>query len=138
MSLYNRLRTGLEEGIEHVAGKRTLRSNDVQIPDAPPSYDSDSVRRIRSRLRMSQTAFSRLVNVSEKTVESWEQGVRRPSQAAARLLQIIETPSWIESVVAIERVATAAMIGEERAEYGAPDAEPRQPGTIDSNARRGR
>ena len=37
---------------------------------------------------MSQAVFARLLNVSTKTVQSWEQGVRTPSHASRRLLQI--------------------------------------------------
>jgi putative transcriptional regulator len=37
---------------------------------------------------MSQAVFARLLNVSTKTVKSWEQGVRTPSHASRRLIQI--------------------------------------------------
>jgi putative transcriptional regulator len=38
---------------------------------------------------MSQFVFASVLNVSVKTVQSWEQGERRPSHAALRLLEII-------------------------------------------------
>jgi transcriptional regulator with XRE-family HTH domain len=38
---------------------------------------------------MSQSAFARLLNVSTKTVQSWEQGTRKPSQATLRLIQVL-------------------------------------------------
>jgi putative transcriptional regulator len=34
--------------------------------------------------------FARLLNVSVKTVQGWEQGVREPSEAALKLLSIAE------------------------------------------------
>ena len=37
---------------------------------------------------MSQAVFARVLNVSTKTVQSWEQGQRKPSQAALRLIQV--------------------------------------------------
>ena len=36
----------------------------------------------------SQALFSRFLNVGTNTVESWERGVRRPDQAALKLLTI--------------------------------------------------
>ena len=49
---------------------------------------------------MSQAMFARLLNVSPKTVQSWEHGIRKPSQAALRLIQVFEPdPDGVFSVV---------------------------------------
>ncbi len=61
-------------------------------------FTAQDVKSIRLRLRMSQPYFSKLLNVSSKTVQSWEQGTRRPSQSAARLLQIIDRPDILSSL----------------------------------------
>jgi DNA-binding transcriptional regulator YiaG len=37
---------------------------------------------------MSQAVFARMADVTTKTVQSWEQGQRKPSQAALRLIQV--------------------------------------------------
>jgi putative transcriptional regulator len=37
---------------------------------------------LRKQTAMSQAVFARLLNVSTKTVQSWEQGVREPSDAS--------------------------------------------------------
>jgi DNA-binding XRE family transcriptional regulator len=37
---------------------------------------------------MSQAVFARMLNVSTKTMQSWEQGTRNPSEAARRLIQV--------------------------------------------------
>jgi len=39
---------------------------------------------------MSQAVFPRVLNISPKTVQSWEQGLRQPTQAALRLLEVKE------------------------------------------------
>src|SRR5258708_6526546 len=93
--LFERLKTGLVEGIDHARGERQLRVSEVSVPDPPPPYGAEEVRTIRSRLRLSQPGFARLLHVSSKTVQSWEQGARRPSQAAARLLQFIDRPELL-------------------------------------------
>jgi len=45
---------------------------------------------------MSQPIFAKLVNVAVKTLQSWEQGARRPSEAARRLIQVFsERPAML-------------------------------------------
>lgn len=85
--LFDRLKAGLEDGIAFARGNLTLRTSNV--PSAPPSLGRAEVLQLRTELRMSQGLFARTLNVSIKTVQSWEQGERRPSRAALRLLQIL-------------------------------------------------
>jgi DNA-binding transcriptional regulator YiaG len=40
------------------------------------------------RLNLSQAVFAGVLNVSVKTVQAWEQGLRQPSDAALKLLTI--------------------------------------------------
>ncbi len=96
--LFDRLKKGLEEGIAHERGERTLRVAEVIVPDPPRLYTADDVRRIRARLKMSQAGFAHLLQVSSKTVQSWEQGTRRPQQSSARLLQFIEHPELLTTL----------------------------------------
>jgi putative transcriptional regulator len=44
---------------------------------------------MRKAMGLSQRVFSRLVGVSVKTLENWEQGRRQPSGPAAVLLTIL-------------------------------------------------
>jgi putative transcriptional regulator len=82
------IRKGLEEAIRHARGEITLKTTTVEIPDKPPEIDAPTLVALRDQSRMSQAVFARLLNVSTKTVQSWEQGVRTPSHASRRLLQI--------------------------------------------------
>ena len=93
--LFERLQKGLSEGIAHERCERARRVTEVAIPAPPQSYAADDVRRIRARLNLSQAGFARLLQVSSKTVQSWEQGTRRPQQSSARLLQFIENPDLL-------------------------------------------
>jgi putative transcriptional regulator len=53
---------------------------------------------------MSQAVFARMLNVSTKTVQSWEQGVRKPSQAALRLIQVFrQDPAGLREIVGMSR-----------------------------------
>jgi putative transcriptional regulator len=82
------IRKGLEEAIRHARGEITLKTTVVELPDEPPEIDAPTLVAIRDQSRMSQAVFARLLNVSSKTVQSWEQGLRTPSHAARRLIQI--------------------------------------------------
>jgi putative transcriptional regulator len=100
--LAERLKAGLHEGIKCAQGKIDLRT--AEVPQAPPKFSSKSVIRLRRSAGMSQAVFARLLNVSSKTVQSWEQGQRQPSQAAHRMLQIFqERPETVCQVVGIAR-----------------------------------
>jgi putative transcriptional regulator len=39
---------------------------------------------------MSQAVFAATLNVSKRTVQSWEQGRRVPSDVALRMLQVVD------------------------------------------------
>lgn len=43
---------------------------------------------VRVSLRVSQAAFSRILNVSPRTVQAWETSARRPSDAALKPLAV--------------------------------------------------
>jgi putative transcriptional regulator len=102
--LAERLKAGLLEGIQYAQGKINLRT--AEVPMAPPKFSSKAVVRLRQSAGMSQAVFARLLNVSSKTVQSWEQGQRQPSQAAQRMLQVFqEQPVMVYKVVGIVKAA---------------------------------
>ncbi len=71
----------------------TLSKNDGErvhaLPTTKPMFQND-ILRIRKGFGVSQKVFARLLNVSPKTVQAWEQGTREPSDAALKLLSIAE------------------------------------------------
>ena len=83
---YERLKTGLEEGIAHAKGELTLKT--VDLPEDPPEIDAPTLVALREQAEMSQAVFAQVLNISTKTVQSWEQGSRKPSRAALRLIQL--------------------------------------------------
>ena len=85
--LFERLKQGLKEGIAHVQGELTLRT--VEVPEEPPEIDAKSLAALRTQAAMSQAVFAKLLNVSTKTLQSWKQGVRQPSDVSRRLIQSV-------------------------------------------------
>lgn len=48
------------------------------------------VKKIRKKIGLSQTQFSKLICVSIKTLQNWEQGRRQPHGPALALLRILK------------------------------------------------
>ena len=86
------LKASLEESIAFSRGELSLVT--TVLPARPPIMTPAEIVDLRGMLRMSQAVFAAVINVSPKTVQSWEQGIRAPSQAALRMLEVIrEDPS---------------------------------------------
>jgi putative transcriptional regulator len=80
--MFEELLASVREGGAILRGRnKTLRRISVR-----PS----GVRVIRERTSLSQSEFARLIRVSVKTLQNWEQERRRPTGPAAALLSIIE------------------------------------------------
>ncbi len=88
--LFKKLKAGLEDAIKHNQGKLDLRSEIIDIPTPPAPYKATDIKKLRERNRYSQGVLARVMNLSVKTVQSWEAGDRKPSHAALRLLEIID------------------------------------------------
>ncbi len=87
---FEELKGGLEEVLAHTQGKITLQSEIIEIPEPPISYTANHIKNIRKKGPYSQSVFAKVLNVSVKTVQSWESGERVPSHAALRLLEIVD------------------------------------------------
>jgi len=87
---YEDLKAGLEDIIAHKQGKLDLRTIEIEIPEPPIKYRAKDIKRIRKRFRYSQGLFSKILNVSVRTVQSWESGHRVPTHAALRLLELVD------------------------------------------------
>lgn len=88
--LFKGLKKGLKEALAFSEKKITLKSELIEIPEPPNEYKPSDIKRIRRKNHYSQGIFARVLNVSLKTVQSWESGARSPSHAALRLLEIVD------------------------------------------------
>lgn len=71
-------------GMEILDGIREIkRGEHARVINVP------SVGAIRERTGLSQSQFARLLGVSTRTLQEWEQGRRSPSGAARTLLRIV-------------------------------------------------
>lgn len=71
--------TDLLESVGQMKTGKPARVTQVEIPQAAEA---------RSRIGLSQPAFARLLGVSPRTLQDWEQGRREPTGAARMLLRV--------------------------------------------------
>jgi len=73
---------GLNEIKQFKCGSVDLKTTELSEPSEP--------KIIRSKLKLSQSAFAGLLGVSMRTLQDWEQGRRNPQGPAIALLRIAE------------------------------------------------
>ncbi len=84
---FEELKAGLAASIEHAEGKRKdLRT--TTLPRAPKQLSAKEIVQVREQLNVSQAVFAKYLNISPRTVQSWEQGLGKPSGASLKLLSI--------------------------------------------------
>src|SRR5712671_5229592 len=94
---FTELLGSVHEALEHVQGKRSLRTTTLPLP--PKSLNGRAVKRVRASLHASQAVFARYLNVSTKLVQAWEANRRTPDGPALVLLHIVaRQPHLIDSL----------------------------------------
>ena len=79
---------GIDDMLANNAAKRTvITETDVALA--------------RRKAQLTQEQFAKLLGVSRRTLESWEQGARRPSGAATSLIRLfIIDPQFVKESLA--------------------------------------
>ena len=86
--LGNEIRQGLKEAITDNK-KKNLKRNYIYI-EPIKEYSSKDIKKIRTKVGLTQKLFASYLGVSVKTIEAWEEGINVPSGAASRLLSMLE------------------------------------------------
>ena len=87
--LFEELQQSLADMEAHAAGKKVKGIREVvkEVKALSPLSKEDIVK-LRKKLRVSQSAFAVLLNISTKTVQKWEQGENQPNGSSLKLLTI--------------------------------------------------
>ncbi len=86
------LKEGLTAAIDYERGKIDLRTTEIEIPSLPPELSKKKIKSLRENiLGVSQPLFARILGVSPAAVKAWEQGNKKPSGTARRLMQLFES-----------------------------------------------
>ncbi|GGG03952.1 MULTISPECIES: helix-turn-helix domain-containing protein [Cysteiniphilum] len=73
-----------------VASKTTMREFEQLCIPSVKEYQAEDIKNIRIREHMSQPVFAKCLNVSAEVLKKWEQGLRKPSGSALKLLNLID------------------------------------------------
>ncbi len=75
---------------EHLEGKKkvTMKISRLLMRASVKVIKPRDIKAIRVKLNVSQPVFASLLNVPVTTARSWEQGKRKPSGAALKLLDL--------------------------------------------------
>ncbi len=81
----------LTEAVAYEQGKKKLRTVTLQIPAPAKQWRKEQIARLRrEQFGVSQPVFASLLSVTPSTVRAWEQGLKTPSGAASRLLELAQ------------------------------------------------
>jgi putative transcriptional regulator len=73
-----------------VIDKKTMREYDDLCIEEVPEFNPKDIARIRKGVNVSQSVFAIYLNTTVSTVRQWEQGDKKPSGIAARMLQLVQ------------------------------------------------
>jgi putative transcriptional regulator len=68
----------------------TMRKLDALCLPSKPRVAPEDIRRIRTTNHVSQAVFAAFLGIGKTTVQQWEQGQKKPSGPALRLLDLID------------------------------------------------
>jgi DNA-binding transcriptional regulator YiaG len=86
---FAQLEESFVQALQHARGEqKDLRT--AVLPKPPAAMKRQDIIRLREKFNQSQAVFAATLNVSIKTVQAWEQGLRVPSDAALKLLYIAQ------------------------------------------------
>lgn len=73
-----------------VMNEQTLREFDAMHLPPIKHYTPAQIKRIRKRNKVSQAVFAAYLNTTPSTVQKWEQGQKKPSGLALKLLNLVD------------------------------------------------
>ena len=68
----------------------TMRQVDALCLPRKRAFPPEDIRRIRMTNHVSQAVFAACLGIGKTTVQQWEQGLKKPSGPARRLLDLVD------------------------------------------------
>lgn len=90
MNAYSSIIKGLQEAIEYEKGNLKGVKRHVVTVKPLTIYKAKEIKKIRTKLDLSQLAFANIIGVSKKSVEAWEAGKNIPQGPAQRMLELLD------------------------------------------------
>lgn len=100
-NLFAEIAEGFEALGDERAGKRTLRTCELESKPAP-TVSADELLALRERLHLSRPVFAHYLRTNPRTLENWEQGRAKPNAQAALLIRLVECyPDTVERLARV-------------------------------------
>lgn len=100
-NLFAEIAEGFDALADERAGKRTLRTHEIEAKPAA-IVTAEELVALRERLHLSRHVFARYLRTNPRTLENWEQGRARPNAQAALLIRLVERyPDTVERLRAV-------------------------------------
>jgi len=77
----------IRRGIKTSFSEKELKELGVVISDV--EMNAKDIQKIREKIKLSQSVFAKVLNVSSSSVRQWEQGKRTPSGSTKVLLELL-------------------------------------------------
>ena len=87
MSVFEEIKTGLNQAIEYEKGNIRAESKTLSISPIE-EFTASEIKSIRKSAGFTQVLFAEYLGVSLKTVEAWESGRNQPSGSSCWLLSL--------------------------------------------------
>jgi putative transcriptional regulator len=81
---FDKIKAGLDDAKAYLDGSANTRAFGVHVPSRV------NVKKIRTRLGLSQESFAQTYGFALSAVCDWEQGRRQPERSARILLKVVE------------------------------------------------
>jgi len=89
-----------KELMESIKEAGRIRSGKIK-PSRVFKYKPVDIKKLRQRAGVSQSSLARMIGVSKRTLQNWEQGTRRPRGPAQALLRVFaENPKAVVKALA--------------------------------------
>ncbi len=100
-NLFAELSEGFDALAEERAGKRTLRTHEIEAkPQA--TVTAEELVALRERLHLSRPVFASYLRTNPRTLENWEQGRAQPNAQAVLLIRLVERyPDTVERLATV-------------------------------------
>jgi putative transcriptional regulator len=73
-----------------VMNARTMREFDALCLQPVKTLSAAQIKRLRTRMQVSQAVFAAYLNTSPSTVQKWERGEKKPNGPSLKLLNLVE------------------------------------------------
>lgn len=78
----------IKNGIKTSFTEKELKELGIEIPDV--EMNAKDIQKIREKIKLSQSVFAKILNVSSSSVRQWEQGKRTPTGSTKVLLELLK------------------------------------------------